>query len=331
MKESILVSVILPVFNAEEYIEESIKSILNQTYTNFELIILNDASTDRSEEKCLIFKDSRIKYFYHKNMGLAPTLNKGIDLSSGKYIVRQDADDISHPQRIAKQIDYLEQNNNVLLLGTRAKIFSKTNSNLGLHKHAIYPSLLKFDLLFDNPFVHSSVVLRKDALKQTGNYNIDRNYFEDFDLWSRLSSIGDVANLSDVLVDYRHHEKGISKGTGYYNGDALFNQSVNNIESLMGYKSPLFIQIAALYHKKRDVYEFVSKKEVMKCLAEISEVIKQSYPKDSQLISKRLKQYQKIILSRINFFNRIKQGYLKIFLSKLQNVVLRSSARIKND
>ncbi len=110
-----LISVILPVYNSEAYIRESIDSILNQSYSNFEFLILNDGSSDNSEEIILSYKDPRIKYHKHPNCGLAGTLNKGLELSKGELIARQDQDDISLPQRFEKQVNFLINFNKCVL------------------------------------------------------------------------------------------------------------------------------------------------------------------------------------------------------------------------
>ncbi|MGV2480101.1 UNVERIFIED_CONTAM: glycosyltransferase family 2 protein, partial [Salmonella enterica subsp. enterica serovar Weltevreden] len=112
-----------------------------------------------------------------------------------------------------------------------AKVFSDTERFIKLHDHATQPALLKFDLLFDNPFVHSTVMFRKKDSEEIGGYNTDRSYFEDYELWSRFAQKGDVANLPDVLLDYRHHDKGLSKSSNYFKEDAVLERSMKHVES----------------------------------------------------------------------------------------------------
>jgi len=316
-----LVSVVLPVYNAEDYLKESVDSILNQSYTNFELIILNDGSSDLSEEICLKYHDSRIKYHFHKNIGLAGTLNKGLDLCTGEYIARQDQDDIAHTERFKKQVDYLEKNLSINLLGTRAKVFSDSSAHIKIHDHATHPAILKFDLMFDNPFVHSTVMFRKKDIQKIGYYNVDRSFFEDYELWSRFSQYGDIANLPNVLLDYRHHDKGLSKSTSYFKEDAVYSQSIHNIELLMGQKKEVYYELSALYHWKTDKCKGLSKKELFLGLREIAIKIAQLYPNDKVLIFNRLKQYEKIILYRLNINQRRKypDDALKLFFLKVEN------------
>ena len=223
------VSVILPVYNAEKYLAESIKSILCQTFTNFELIVLNDGSTDESASIINSFNDNRIIYVEQENMGLANTLNKGISLSRGKYIARQDNDDISHPDRLQRQVSFLDQNEAYALVGTCASIIDASGMDTGRrHQHPVTSEYLKLDLVFDNPFVHSSIMFRKETITGIGGYQNSLDFFEDHNLWSRVSYFYEVANLSDELLKYREVPTGMSKSSNDYSRKVL-NQSILNL------------------------------------------------------------------------------------------------------
>lgn len=230
------VSVILPVYNGEKYLEEAIESILNQTVKDFEFIIINDGSTDSSEEIILSYTDKRIKYFRHENIGLAATLNKGIELSEGIYIARQDQDDISLPKRLEKQITFMENNPSVGLLGAWAKIIDENNNKRGSHRHPTHDKLLKNFLLFNNPFVHSSVIIRKNVLMKTGFYttNPDRQPPEDYELWSRISRVAEIANIPLELICYREVQTSMSR-----EGEHPFSKKVRmiSIENIRHYLS----------------------------------------------------------------------------------------------
>ncbi|MCE3259890.1 MAG: glycosyltransferase [Bacteroidetes bacterium] len=229
MSASPKISVILPVYNAEKYIAEAITSILSQTFSNFELIVVNDGSNDRSEEIILSFKDDRIVYLRQKNAGLAATLNKGISLANGEYIARQDNDDISLPERLEKQLNFLEEHKEVSLLGTWAEIIDEQGRSTGrFHRHHASDSYLKFFLLFDNPFVHSSVMFRKESVKQIGAYNVSPELFEDYNLWSRLARVSRVANLQLPLLKYREVNTGMSRTASDYK-EKVKRQSSENI------------------------------------------------------------------------------------------------------
>lgn len=331
--EQPLVSVIMPLYNAETYLREAIDSILAQSYPHFELLILNDGSSDASEAICLSYQDPRIRYHFHQNIGLAGTLNKGLELSTGKYIARQDQDDIAHKDRFEKQVAYLESHPKVLLLGTRANVFSDTQAFIKQHNHATHPALLKFDLLFDNPFVHSTVMFRKKDIDLIGGYNTDRSYFEDYDLWSRFAQKGDVANLPDVLLEYRHHEKGLSKSTNYFKEDAVLSQSLLNMEHLTGKKKDVYHELAALYHWRPEKCKGLSRKDLFWGLQEFADQISALYPDDKALIAARKKQYEKIILYRLNINQRrqFPDHKLKMFFLKVENKLLGLYPNVMND
>lgn len=328
-----LISVILPVYNGEKYLLEAVQSILNQTYANFELIVVNDGSKDKSEEIIKNIKDPRIVYHYKSNSGLADSLNYGISLSKGYYIARQDQDDISYPTRFEKQVDFLEKNRNVGLLGTRARVFKDNSSEVKYHNHPTNPWDLKFDLLFDNPFVHSSVMFRKEDFLKVNNYNTDRNYYEDYELWSRFAEVGDVANLKDVLVDYRHHDMGLSKMSDYFNTDAVFSQNLKNYERMFGKLDEGFVEISALMHAKKESYKNLDIKIIYSVLDKIADKIIQMYPDNKKEIIKRANQYKSVMLYRINMIKRLKyeNNPFMMFFLRVQYRLFRYQNVIIND
>ncbi|MCW3076085.1 MAG: glycosyltransferase [Bacteroidetes bacterium] len=224
------ISVLLPVYNAGKFLHESIESILNQTFSDFELIIINDGSKDNSKEIIKSFNDSRIIFIDQENIGLAASLNKGLGLAKGRFIARQDNDDISLPQRFEKQLIYFEQNPEVDLLGTAAEITDEQGRpTRRFHRHSSDPLTLKFALLFNNPFVHSSVMFRKTVIEKTGPYSTDTAVFEDYDLWSRIARVANVSNLDEYLVKYREVLTGMSKSAADYK-DKVKRQSIKNIQ-----------------------------------------------------------------------------------------------------
>ncbi len=200
-----LVSVVLPVYNCEQYLGEAIESILNQTFASFEFIIIDDGSKDRSAEVMKEFQDERIRIVHQPNQGLAATLNRGISQARGQYIARQDQDDLSYPERLARQVAHMEAHPDCVLLGTWAQILEVDRAVDRFHRHPVDEAELRYLMLFNNPFVHSSVMLRKQAVQQVGGYTTDpeRQPPEDFELWSRLSRVGQVANIGEVLLAYR--------------------------------------------------------------------------------------------------------------------------------
>lgn len=205
-----LVTVLMPVYNGEKYLAEAIDSVLNQTYTHFEFLIINDGSTDGTEDIILSYADPRIVYVKNEqNIKLIATLNKGLKLAKGKYIARMDADDISLPQRLEKQIAFLENNPNVGLGGSYLKTLGAANDQVIEYKTS--SDEIKFRLFFDTHFPHPAAVLRKDVLERFGlEYEAEYIHVEDYVLWNRMAEHTDLAILPEVLVLKREHENQIS-------------------------------------------------------------------------------------------------------------------------
>lgn len=207
-----VISVVLPVYNAGIYLREAIKSVLNQTFLDYELIIINDGSTDCSEEIVFEFTDSRIKYIKNEvNLKLIETLNLGFFIARGKYICRLDADDIMVPNRLEKQFHFLESNPNYILVGSFVKIIKEdtvTSEIIGYKKNH---DDLKFEMCFHNPIIHPSVMLRVNPhLKNLVLFNKKFIHAEDYELWSRLIHYGMFYNLEEPLTYYRVHKDQIS-------------------------------------------------------------------------------------------------------------------------
>jgi len=207
------VSVILPAYNCPQYIRAGVESILTQSFKDFELIIIDDGSTDSTPDILKQINDPRIRFLTQTNRGLAATLNRGIELARGKYIARQDQDDISLPERLSKQAAYLDSHPNCALVGTWAEIWEVDKRTERAHRHPSDDITLKYDLLFNNPFVHSSVMLRKSALDHVGGYCTDpqRQPPEDYELWSRIARDYEVANIPELLMIYREIPRSMSR------------------------------------------------------------------------------------------------------------------------
>lgn len=204
-------SIIMPVYNAEAYMREAVESILAQTYTDFELIIVEDGSTDNSPEIIESFTDSRIQRLYNDgNKGIVYTRNRGMANARGRYIAPFDADDIAHPEKFAKQIQFLEDNPGYGLLGTWAKLIDKNGKPLREKwKVNAPPERIPSILLFRNYFVQSSVVLRREAIPP-GGYEKGFDAVEDYRMWTKIATRWKVWNYTEYLVKYRIHEQGIS-------------------------------------------------------------------------------------------------------------------------
>jgi glycosyltransferase involved in cell wall biosynthesis len=226
-------SVILPVYNAAKYLQETIDAVLAQSFTDFEFIIINDGSSDNSQAIIDSYTDPRIVKVVQSNQGLAATLNNALQLAKADLIARQDNDDISYPDRFQKQVAFLNAHPNIAVLGTSARIVDeKGHASSRFHRHPTDVVTLRYLLLFDNPFAHASVMFRKAAVLEAGGYDKSSNYFEDHRLWSKLSQKHELANLPEVLIDYREVATGMSKSANDYS-QKVINQSLENIETLL--------------------------------------------------------------------------------------------------
>ncbi len=213
------VSVIMSVYNGAADVRTAVASILKQSFADLELIVIDDASpSDNSAEVIRSLHeelgDPRLRIeLLQQNRGLAGALNHGISLARGRYIARQDQDDVSLPERLARQVGYLEAHGDCGLLGTRAEIRIADAPTGRHHMHPVADPELKFALLFNNPFVHSSVMLPRHVFDVVGLYTTDRNRQppEDFELWSRIARRFRVGNLEDSLLIYREVPKSMSR------------------------------------------------------------------------------------------------------------------------
>lgn len=205
------VSVMMPAYNAEKYIGEAIDSVLSQTFQDFELVIVDDGSTDSTLEVVAQFKDERLVLVKNdKNSGRVAAANCAISKSKGAYLARMDADDVSEPNRLAMQVNYLDRNPSVVVCGSWGYV-------VGDRDFRICPSsdsdCIKAGMLFQNEFIHSSVVMRAGTLKDYSlayrSLNAD-GFAEDYDLLMRLCLLGDVHNIPEFLVGYRRHADQIS-------------------------------------------------------------------------------------------------------------------------
>lgn len=198
-----LVSVVMSVYNSEKYLQESVNSILNQTYTNFEFIIINDGSNDNCLDMLLEYpkNNNRILIIDQENIGLTKSLNRGIKLARGKYIARQDADDKSLPERLEKQIQFLEANAGYFLIGTDYEIIDEHSNIIGkpeilvpINNHEIKAAISKYP-----PFVHSLVMFRNDTSCIGYFYDTSYKYSQDYELWIRILKHHNAFNLPEVL------------------------------------------------------------------------------------------------------------------------------------
>ncbi len=208
LKNNPTISVVMPVFNGEKYLREAIESILNQTYSNFEFLIINDGSTDESEKIIRSYIDPRIVYLQNdRNRGLVYTLNFGINAAKGEYIARMDADDISEPTRFERQIEVFTNDPEIGLCGTWAKIIGSIKR---LHVE-INHEKIRCKLIFKNQFIHSSIMFnREQFLSKSLIYKKENYPAEDYALWIDSSYKIKMVNIPEYLIKYRVHASQIS-------------------------------------------------------------------------------------------------------------------------
>lgn len=203
-------SIILPVFNAEKYIAKSIESILSQTFSDYELIIINDGSNDDTLRIAQSYTDERIKiYSNQQNQGLIPTLNWGFRLAKGNLIARMDADDMSDKHRLELQFNFMKAHPQVDLCGTQAIIFDQNKQQrltMPLQNDEI-----KAHLLWGNSIIHATLMLRKSFwLQHQLSFDLKYLHAEDYDLWTRCLDKAHFANLPEVLYHIRSHSQKVS-------------------------------------------------------------------------------------------------------------------------
>jgi glycosyltransferase involved in cell wall biosynthesis len=205
-----LVSVVMSVYNGEKYLREAVESILNQTFTDFEFIIVNDGSTDRSRDILESYADERIILIHQENAGLTRALNTGIARAHGTYIARQDADDVSKPERLEKQIAHLEANPRIGMLSTRFEFIDAKGAVTRPCYVVSGNELLQERLIRINQFCHGAAVIRKEALEAVGGFREYFRYAQDHDLWLRIAEKYEIDNLPEFLFLYRELEEAIS-------------------------------------------------------------------------------------------------------------------------
>lgn len=200
------VTVLMPVFDAEPYVRKAIQSILQQTYMKFQLLILDDGSTDGTQEIISSFKDQRICYIRNKrNIGLASTLNKGLAMIDAEYIVRMDADDYCHRRRLEWQVDFMDSRKEIGVSGTWLKTFGDWKTR-GCSKYMTHPEDLKICTLFGTPVAHATVIIRNSVNRDyILRYDPHFNRTEDYDLWERMIHTIPFSNIPKVAYYYRRH------------------------------------------------------------------------------------------------------------------------------
>jgi len=204
----------MAVYNGERYLREAVESILAQTYPDFEVIIIDDGSSDASAGMLEEFarRDDRVRLVRQENIGLTRTLNKAIELSGGELLARMDADDIAMPDRLRRQVEFMQQHPRVVLLGGAYELIDGRGRLLTRITPPLDDQpLQELALAGRTPICHPLAMMRRDAVLKTGGYDESLKVAQDLDLWLRLGEVGELACLPDVLLKYRQHEESVSE------------------------------------------------------------------------------------------------------------------------
>jgi len=263
-----MISVIMSVYNAEKYLKKAIESILDQSFDDFEFIIIDDKSQDSSADIISRYskKDQRIKYFKNReNKGLTFSLNKGLKLAHGDYIARMDADDISHPKRLEKQYTYLQKNNDIALLGTAAYNIDEKGEVISNRNVPLSFEEIKENIKMVNPIIHPSVMFRKKDIIDIGCYNEKYTKVQDYELWFRAIANGLKAeNLEEQLLYYRVNNQYFErKSLNYRITDLKVRWTGYNLLSLPLYKRygiliPILLGVTPSFILKK-IYKYLKK------------------------------------------------------------------------
>lgn len=285
------VTVLMPVYNGEKYLREAIDSVLSQTFSDFEFLIINDGSTDNSVEIIKNYNDSRIRLIHNdKNRGIVFSRNRGLEESRGEYIAILDCDDIAYPRRLEKQLKFLDAHPDFGVIGSWVKLIDSAGQPTGvIWKNRISPEKIPSFLLFGNCFAHSSTIIRAKAIPPELYQPFEISC--DYDLWIRMSKKWKLWSLPEILTKYRVHQKGVSKSK-----QELLNQEIKKI--LIGQLANLKITPAAgeleihranYTYCANDLENFISRREAW--LKELKKANRQvgyySEPEFSQVISGR--------------------------------------------
>ena len=265
------VTVLMPVYDGEKYLREAIDSILSQTFTDFEFLIIDDGSSDRTVNIIHSYEDTRIILIKNEtNLGLVATLNRGLSLAKGEYIARMDADDISFCDRLDQQVSFLDSNPEVSLLGTNAQVID-AKGNLKDVCHIVSgDKLLKWQMCYDCPFIHPTIMMKKSTASIVDGYTCDvikgREKYsgEDYDLWRRIENISHIDNLQNILLYLRKHE---NNTTVIYREEHIRNAAIINNLVIQKYINVTFEETYPIFTN-----QYQNSQEILKSISLISKL-----------------------------------------------------------
>ena len=338
------ITVLMPVYNGEKYLAEAIESILNQTYKDFDFLIINDGSTDNSVKIIESYNDPRIRLVKNKkNFGIVYSLNKGIDLAKGEYIARMDVDDVSLPERLEKQVAFVNYNPNIAVIGSYFNLIDKKGYYIGKIKWPIgFENNLFYVLIGNNPVGHPGVMYRKKVVEEIGSYHGKYAPAEDFDLWLRIYLNGyHCENIPEFLTDYRVHseqESVLQKNTQRKKHNLAFYDFYNKLtKDKIEYRSIEQYLNVVLWRTERlnknniesiiDIFLTIFEK--LKSIHNCNDNIKKRFLKRIIYFNKRIfYPFQLLVLIRVilkkNIFDiDLIRIFLKLFLKRLHKCISR--------
>jgi hypothetical protein len=234
-----LVTVLLPVRNGSAHLPAALKSIFAQTFRDFELLVIDDGSTDSTPEILRGVQDPRLRVVTNpQNIGLVPALNRGLELARGEFVARQDHDDVSLPERLEKQVDYLRMHQECVLVGTEATQADGKGRRMYRLLRPHRAEEIRWYLCFDNAFIHSSVMFRRQVVRQEFGGYAPSFHSEDYALWSRIARLRETANLPEPLLLYREHASSVTQSMSAAD-EAAFEEAtgtirLENLQALVG-------------------------------------------------------------------------------------------------
>ena len=244
-------TVLMPVYNGEPYLASAVESILGQSFADFEFLIIDDGSTDRSCEIVRGYADPRIRLLRNSsNRGVIATLNRGLEEAHGEYLARMDADDISLPDRLAQQVAFLDAHPEVGVLGSAIELMDAQGAPGILVRFPASHNLIRWALAFYSPIAHPSAMMRTEIAASLGGYRSEARHCEDYDLWWRATRVTALANLETVLLRVRKHDVNVTSRFGAVQHDTALRICRSILAETLGEEFPLEVIAAAREHAR---------------------------------------------------------------------------------
>lgn len=321
MSEKPEITIILSVHNSELYLAETLDSIFEQTFTNFELIIIDDCSTDNTREIIKEYTNNNKKcqvYHNSSNQGLTKNLNFGIRYARGRYIARMDADDICAKDRLYIQYSFLENNSDISVVGSWVQFIDKFGTITGFFQPPTTDSLIKWELLFQNPLVHPSIMFRKEIIERFGNYDEKCYCSQDYELWIRLYFQLKYAIIPKYLLQLRKHENNLSSTHSHFQTE-VWNRCSNAVIARLISEKTISKPVIEIITGQTDPKSFIELNKAVKTLIRIYHSFIRVFPlkqDEKKYIKNSLFSKIQLIISRYSNHSKLKfqlfQGILLV-------------------